>query len=119
MINVRETLQVHLKLVHPRVYFLKAPNNAQFPYIIYEFELSDLGDETQMLTLDIDGWDNNSDTTPLETMMDNIHKSLNKKIMINNHLAVFFSLDRKLPLTDPDPQIIRRKYIYHGRLYER
>lgn len=119
MINIRKAIQSHLKTVHPRVYFLKAPESAEFPYLVYEIEVSHVEDDLNMVTLDIDGWDDASDTMPLEILMVNVQNTLNKTITINGDLALFLNLDRKFPLTDPDPKINRRKYIYQGRLYER
>jgi hypothetical protein len=119
MINIRKAIQAHLKSIHPQLYFMQAPESAKFPYLVYQIEITNLGDDLQMVTFDVDGWDNNSDTTELETIMDKVKQSLNKQIMITPKLAVFLDLDRRLTLTDTDPRINRRKYIFNGRLYER
>jgi hypothetical protein len=119
MYNLRKTIQAQLKTVHPRLHFMSAPENTKFPYIVYQIEITNIGDDLQMVTLDVDGWDDNRDTTELEILMDGVKQSLNKQIMINDKLAVFFDLDRRLTLTDSDPRINRRKYIFNGRLYER
>ncbi|WHY75707.1 hypothetical protein QNH20_16435 [Neobacillus sp. WH10] len=119
MIEIRKVIQAHLKSIHPRVFFMKATETVQYPYIVYEINITYIEDDQQMITLDVDGWDNNGDTAPLELLMDSISKTLNKKIIINDYLAMFINLDRKFPLADPDPQINRRKYIFTGRLYER
>jgi hypothetical protein len=119
MLNIRKVIQAHLRAVHPRLHFLRAPESAKFPYLVYELEITNIGDDLQMVTLDVDGWDDNNDTTELEVIMDNVKKSLNKQIMIIDKLALFLDLDRRLTLTDTDPRINRRKYIFNGRLYER
>jgi hypothetical protein len=119
MINIRKVIQAHLKTIHPQLHFMQAPESAKFPYLVYQIEITNLGDDLQMVTLDVDGWDNKSDTTELETIMDKVKQSLNKQIMITPKLAVFLDLDRRLTLTDSDPRLNRRKYIFNGRLYER
>ncbi len=115
-------IQAHLKAIHPRVYFQVAPESAQYSYIVYDFSNSlDDGEGLQVITLDVDGWDNpgNGDTTALETLMDTINESLNKKSLTTDTLTVSFYAETKLPLTDDDPRIRRRKYIYQARLFER
>jgi hypothetical protein len=119
MINIRKVIQAHLKTIHPQIHFVQAPESAKFPYLVYQIEITNLGDDLQMVTLDVDGWDNKSDTTELETLMDKIKQSLHKQIMITPKLALFLDLDRRLTLTDTDPRLNRRKYIFNGRLYER
>jgi hypothetical protein len=119
MINVRKAIHANLKAVHPQLYFMKASNTATFPYLIYQIEITNIGDDMQMVTLDVDGWDDNNDTTELEVMMDKVKQSLNKQIMITDSLAMFLDLDRRLTLADSDPRLNRRKYIFNGRLYER
>jgi hypothetical protein len=119
MINIRKVIQAHLKTIHPQLHFMQAPESAKFPYLVYQIEITNIGDDLQMVTLDVDGWDNKSDTTELETLMDKIKQSLNKQIMITPKLALFLDLDRRLTLTDTDPRLNRRKYIFNGRLYER
>ena len=120
MIEVRKVIQSHLKTIHPRIFFQKAYENAQFPYVVYEIEILDLGDNLQLVTLDVDGWsDDYSDTTDLENLMSNIDASFKKEIIINDSLVISFYRDRKLSIIDDDPRINRRKYIYQARLYER
>ncbi len=122
MILLRPLLQAHLRTIHDKVYFLKAPDNANFPYLVYDLPtVLDDGEFTQRLTLEVDGWDlpESGSTTPLETLMRNVNKNLNKITLTSDDLAVSFYLDRKLVLDDDNPKIIRRKYIYEGHLFER
>ncbi len=119
MIEVRKAIKSQLKSIHPHVYFLESPSNAKFPYLVYTIELTDLGDGLQMVTLDVDGWDNKDDTTALETLMSNVKSGLNRNIVINESLYMSFYLDRQLALTDENPQLNRRTNIFIGRLYER
>lgn len=130
MKNLRELLHPYLKLIHPRVYFQDAPDNAQFPYLVYDFtQVTDDGEGFETVAVDIDGWDMpvNGDTTVLESLMEAVNGNgdaknptgLNKKTLAAEGLAVTFYLDRKIPLRDDNKDIRRRKYIYEARLFGR
>lgn len=122
MIELRKALHEHLKTIHTRVYFQQAPDTATFPYIVYNIpSLNDDGEDFQLVTLDIDGWDapETGDTTALETLMASVNTGMNKKTIVTEDFAVTFYLENKLSLTDDDPRIKRRKYVYQGRLFER
>jgi len=122
MIELRKALHKHLKTIHTRVYFQQAPDTATFPYIVYNIpSLNDDGEDFQLVTLDIDGWDapETGDTTALETLMASVNTGMNKKTIVTEDFAATFYLENKLSLTDDDPRIKRRKYVYQGRLFER
>ena len=119
---LRELLYPQLKAIHPRVYFQVAPENAEFPYLVYDFtQITNDGEEFETVALDVDGWDMpvGGDTTAIENLMDEVNQALNKKTLTAEGLAVTFYLDRKIPLRDDDPAIKRRKYIYEARLFGR
>lgn len=122
MIELRKVLNPFLKSIHPRVFYRRAPDDAQFPYLTYNFtqNLSD-GECFEAVVVDIDGWDMpaNGDTTALETLMQSVNDSLNQKTLTAEGLAVTFYLDNKFPVDDEEPAIERRKYIYQARLFGR
>ncbi len=122
MKNLRKLLHPYLKSIHPRVYFQDAPDNAPFPYLVYDFtQITNDGEEFETVAVDIDGWDMpaDGDTTALETLMQSVNAALNKKTLTAEELAVTFYLDRKIPLRDDNKDIRRRKYIYEARLFGR
>lgn len=122
MKNLRKLLHPYLKSIHPRVYFQDAPDDAQFPYLTYDFtQITNDGEEFETVALDVDGWDMpaGGDTTALETLMQTVNNALDKKTLTAEGLAVTFYLDRKLPLRDDNKNIRRRKYIYEARLFGR
>lgn len=130
MIELRKLLQAYLKTIHPRVFFQTAPEPQSYPYLVIDFpNLYDDGESSSMVTVDIDGWDApaDGDTTALETMMAVVNGNgdivnptgLNKRTLASDTLKASFYLDRKIPLTDPDPRIRRRKYVYQVRVFER
>ena len=121
MIELRKALHPRLRAIHPRAYFQRAPDTAQFPYITYSFEMIPDGEGFELVVLDIDGWDMpiSGDTTQLENLMTDVDRAMNKTTLTTDDLVVSFYLDRKLALEDDNPKIIRRKYVYQGRLFER
>ena len=122
MKNLRKLLHPYLKSIHPRVYFQDAPDDAQFPYLTYDFtQITNDGEAFETVALDVDGWDMpaGGDTTALENLMESVNDALNKKTLTAEGLAITFYLDRKIPLRDDNPAIKRRKYIYEARLFGR
>lgn len=121
MIEVRKAINTYLKTLHPRIYFQQAPEDAIFPYIIYDIpnSFSD-GEGGEIITLDIDGWDSNTtrDSTVIENLMKTIN-AIDKKTLSTNEVTLTLFLDNKIPLLDDDKNIHRRKYIYSGKLIRR
>lgn len=130
MIDLREVIRDYLKSIVSRVYFQSAPPNAKYPYLVYDIpNYSEDGEVQSLIVVDIDGWDrpNNGDTTNLENIMAQINgdgdlqspSGLNKTTLTTDNIVVSFYLDNKLALTDKDPLIKRRKYIYQARLFNK
>ena len=118
MIAIRTSLTAFLRAIHPRVYFERAPTTAVFPYLVFDFQLYPDGEGFELCTLSIDGWDKNTDTTALETLMA-IVKTLDKKTITNSELIVTFFLENMIPLTDEDEVIRRRNYNFSGKLFRK
>ena len=121
VIEIREIIQTALNSVHPRVYYQTAPDTAVFPYLVYDLPNSTDDGTLEQFILDVDAWDMPSgDTTGLETLIDSADKSLHRKtITVDEVLAVTLYRENRLTLTDDDPNIKRRKYIYQVRTFER
>jgi len=117
MIDLRKAIQPLIKAIHPSVYFHEAPKETPYPYIVYDIEIYGLGEGNELVTLEIDGWDDNKDSLPLETMLENINNTFKELSIITDTFAITFSLDRILPLSDEsDKAVNKRRYVYEGRL---
>ena len=121
VIEIRKIINVALKTIHPRVYYQTAPDTAVFPYLVYDLPNSTDDGTLEQFVLDVDAWDDtNGDTTIVEILIDSADKSLHRKtIIVGDNLAVTFYRETRLTLTDDDPNIKRRKYIYQVRTFER
>lgn len=121
MIELRKALHAHIRSIHPRAYYQRAPDTAQFPYLVYRMEIYDDGEALQLITLDIDGWarPETGDTAELENLMTTVNAGMNKATLTTDSLVVSFYLENKLALLDDDPKIHRRRYTYQGRMFER
>jgi len=120
MIELRKAINAKLKSIHPRVFFQAAPEDATFPYLVFDIpNIFDDGEGQEVATVDIDAWDINPDTTALETLIASVNAGLNKTVLTSDNLTAAFYLDNKIPLADDDPRIHRRKYIYQAKLFRR
>lgn len=117
MIELRTAVKNVLKTIHPHVYYLRAPKDAPFPYLVYNLEAYGEGEGSELIVLDVDGWDEGTDSTPLEILMKNVNSTFDKNVITTENTVVSFYLDRKLPVIDDEPSIMRRTYTYQGRLF--
>jgi hypothetical protein len=129
VIELRKVINAYLKTIHPnvvvdgesksRVFFQKASDDAVFPYLVYNLPNSADDGSMDRFILDIDGWDVSTDTTAIETIMDSVDKGLHRKtVMIGTEISATFYRENRIPLTDEDKRISRRKYIYQIRTHE-
>ncbi len=120
MIEIRKVLHPYLLALHSRVYFQRAPDTAQMPYLTYTFaNIRGEGEGRQILTLDIDGWDNKEDSTGLENLMSGIEAGLDRHVLAGTGIVAAFYLENKMPVLEDDRKIQRRRYIFQGRIYKR
>lgn len=119
MIELRKELNNVLKSIHSRSYFQRPPDDAQFPYVVYDLPSSNTIEDLEVLTLDVDVWDNKKDTTALETLTDQLDSTLHKYKVL--HASFQFSIYRttRLFLIDDDPRLTRRRLSYQIRFFRR
>jgi hypothetical protein len=117
IIELRKSIHSLLKSVHARVYFQNAPDNATYPYLVYDLPNSIDDGLMERFVLEVDGWDQSKDTTTIETLMSNMDAEMHRKVVVVNGIAMIFYRENRLSLIDDDPRIRRRKYVYQIRTY--
>lgn len=119
MIKLRTELSKILKEIHSRVYYEKAPSTAIFPYLVYDLPQSYFEDDLEVFNLDIDIWDNNTDTTEIETLAQSIWNGLDRLHHIGKNMQFSIYRQNRLTVGDDDPRIRRRTLIFSLRYYDR
>ena len=119
-IEIRKSIQEILKTIHARVFFHVAPDTAVYPYVVFDLPNSIDSGTLENFVMDIDVWDDNLDTTDLETLISAIDVELHKKsVVIDDKVGFTIYRENRMTLTDEDPSIRRRKYIYQVRTYQK
>jgi len=117
--ELRGQIQTLLKTIDDNVFFMVAKDDATFPYIVFDLPNSIDSGHLENFVFDIDVWDDDTNTTALEALCSSIDSAIHQhKIVVNNAFGVVFYRDSRLTLTDEDPRIRRRKYIYQARVYQ-
>lgn len=120
MIEIRRALQPILASLHQRVYYGRAPAEAEMPYLVYDLpNVRDEGAAQQVLTLEVDGWDRKSDTSELEALMAAVREGLDGQVLVESGVVFRLILDSQLSLADSDPEVRRRKLVFYGRVFRR
>ncbi|TCT23391.1 hypothetical protein EDD68_107105 [Melghiribacillus thermohalophilus] len=120
VIEIRKAIQSAIKEAHPNVHFENAPDDAAYPYIVYNLPDSLNNGTLENFVLEVDGWDHpdNGDSTALEMMMDTVDKAMNRKTFV---IApdLFFTIyrDSRETITEKDKRLKHRRYTYQARTY--
>lgn len=122
MIELLKVINTKLRSVTSRSYFDIAPNQAEFPYVTYRLPVSNDIDgcpngNREDFILEIDIWDNITDTTRLETLAQQIDDEMQRTHEYNSNVAVSFYRLNRLMLPDTDQTINRRQLRYRLPTY--
>lgn len=129
MIKLRTELNKILKAIHPnitvdgksksRVHFQYASDDTPFPYIVYDLPQSYSDEDLEIFNLDIDVWDNKTDTTEIETLSQTIWNVLNKYRHIDENMQFTIYRYNRGAIEDDDSRIRRRTLMFQIRYYDR
>jgi hypothetical protein len=118
VIELRKAILSFLKIKHPRAYYQAAPDNAAFPYLVFDLPNSTDDGAMERFILEVDGWDKSKDTIAIETLMDSVDKELHRKtVILADAISATFYRENRIPLRDDDPKLCRRKYVYQVRTH--
>lgn len=121
MIALRKAILPQLKAICPRVYYQSAPDDAIYPYLVYDFPNSFTSDEQEIFNLDVDVWDmpKYDDTTEIETIANLAWKKLHKFSYLDEDTQFTVHRENRLPPLDEDERLRRRKLIFQLRYFDR
>lgn len=101
-----------------QTYLQEAPQGTSYPYATYEINPSDREFQRDLIILEINVWDNTTDTTNLETTVENIEKALDRfKYYEKDVLQTSIYLMNRSMVADPDPLIKRRQLLFQCKTY--
>ena len=88
-------------------YEMEAPDNANYPYIVFEPRRISVVDYIENFVLEINVWDKNKTYNRVDGITDKIEKALDHEHNLNKKkLGVFYKGNRQ-PVLDEDKQIKR------------
>lgn len=120
MINLRKQLTILLKSYHPQVHYQTAQSTAIFPYIILNLPNSFMNEEQEIFSMDVDLWDNRTDTTQLETLATQLWKGLNHYQYSDENMQFIIYRENRIPeLDEKELGIRRRKLIFQLKYYDK
>jgi hypothetical protein len=117
MIKIRTDIQNFLNSKHERVYYQHAPDDAIYPFIVYDLPNSTDNGTMENFVLEIDAWDDKTDTIPLESLIGTIDEGLHRRSVVTEGISLTFYRENRLSLTDPDKRLRRRQYVYQIRVH--
>ena len=113
---VRKDIVSYIKKATPNVFHRRALPGTKYPYVV--FSIRDI--ESHVKELEIDVWDNSSETLEIEELSEEIINTLNNEKLTNsNHTISFFYNDDAHYIDDEDKTILRINFtfqlIYYGK----
>ena len=107
-----------IRTVTANVYLEEAPENAKFPIVTYKLTTSIEDFQKEDFILEVNVWNNNTNTLTLEELTENIDNTLHRSALYSNN-QVQFNIYRtnRLMIDDPDRKIRRRQLRYVVKAY--
>lgn len=127
IIELQKQIYTFLKTKADRVYYENAPDDAIYPYIVYDFPSSlENYSNREDFMLEIDVWDNATNTKPIETLVGDVdgdgdvanptglHR---KQIYVNGTLSAKIYKEGRYNIRDEDRRIRHRQLRYRIQTY--
>lgn len=120
MLELRKELTKLLRAHHPIVFFVTAPKDASFPYVVFDLPNSFDNEQQEVFSLDVDVWDNKDDTTEIETLSSILWKKMNYHHHVDEHIQFsIYRSNRLPPLDEKETDLKRRKLMFQLRYFDR
>jgi hypothetical protein len=114
MILLKKSIYQRVDQVADRVYDSRTPTDKAYPYVNIRYPTIGENDESfrQSVIVEIDIWDNETDTTALDTLTDSIDTALNRVVDTTLFYRVLRLNPYRFELDEPDENIRRRQLRY-------
>lgn len=114
MLELKNQLEVYLG-----AYYSEAPENATYPYAVFDISILSKEDNRNNCTLEINVWDKNRYYSRAENMADDISKLLDGSIKLSDELLFYCYDGSRDHVLDEDKQIKRIRMQFELYFYER
>ena len=109
-IEIRAMLKGIIEKCGCKAYYARANKNTAYPYAVFDFETTDISDNTKReIEVTIDIWDKSDDSLTVEMLADKIIHSVNGKSLFPNGESLRIYGVRKRSLLDEDVALKRRQ----------
>ena len=118
MINARKAIYAALtSAMTCSVYFNNAPENAAFPYVIYDIEVVTRQDFVDSCEMEINVVDHSRNTATAETICDSVIAAFDHQIINSDGVLFEAYFERKNIVNAEDRNIVRRRLVFNFNLY--
>jgi hypothetical protein len=108
-------------LTSAKIYYITAPSDAQYPYVVYQIKTYPKDNNMERLQVTIDGYGDNPDSSDFEDMMFDIsgdgddNQGLDKKVINTDDYSYVFALENELDVEEKTGNR-HRQQIYYGSI---
>ena len=127
VIKLKTDIQTFLKTLCDRVYYERAEDTTAYPYVVFNLVDSRENEgNREDIDLEVDVWDDEQDTTVLETLVGDIDgdgdvlnaSGLHRKLFYTSgQISAKCYRDRRLAIIDEEPRLRRRQLKYYIQTY--
>lgn len=118
MNDIIQFIQAKLEEIHSRVYLEQAPPGVQCPYITYVLPDSTQNEFREDFILKVKVWDDQEDTTTLETLMDAVNETLDRLKYLHQNFQIRIYALKSYMVSDPGENIRCRGLEYEIKTYK-
>ena len=117
-IALRTELSKMLKTMAQNVYFEKAPELFEYPYVTYEMDEMSHDYGRTLYQLEINVVDKGDSTSAVETTADDIQALLHKCYYLGGGIQFVCYQNQRQIIREEDPKIHRRRLLFELHLHE-
>ena len=120
MIPLKQSIYQRVAQMADRVYDSRTPSEKEYPYVNITYPGTGESDESgrTFITLEIDVWDNQTDTTALENLTDEIDGALNRVVDTTFFYRIYRLNPYRFELDEADENIRRRQLRYQILIFK-